>query len=328
MGNTDSTLNSGPSETSIYDDRFTAQGYRTLRRSQLIRRALILRQVSQGRASPSEVWCNDKNCDEELHIFSNPVLHLTDLPKSREGLPVSVYSKDFADAVITNFFDIQDINTREHRVRGLLSFIDSPPVRTAFWHFIKEYSKHMYRLSDEDFQKALVKARPVFLDIMFGVKTAARAQLAHSYIRPQPEAQDQGDLQQLILRFLVCSEMWRQQKTPRSENWKIGSREGVGHFMTAMLFHYKLMWQQNCFDTDFIRTNDVWNRVWDLWLCKYPLGGPDEVIDGDVFQLRDHIEKTEQEVLDDVGYLGGIGQNNETYNPVQWYLGMGKYLVE
>ncbi|GKT99171.1 hypothetical protein FLAG1_06820 [Fusarium langsethiae] len=317
MGNTDSSLNSDPPETSIHDGRFTAQGYRTLRRSQLIRRALVLRHVSQGRANPSEVWCNDKSCHQELEIFSNPLLHLTDFPSSREELPAAVYFKDFADAVITKFFDIQDINRREHKVRGLLSFIDSPPVRTAFWHFIAEYDRRRYRLSDEDFQKALVKARPVFLEIMFGIKTAARTRLAHSYISSEPEVKDKWDLQQLILRFLICSEMWRQQKTPRSENWKIGSREGVGQFMTAMLLHYKLMWQQNYFDTDFIRTNHIWDRVWDVWLCKYPLGNPDEVIDGDVFQLRDHIEKTEEEVLDEVGYLGGIGQNNENYNIMQ-----------
>jgi hypothetical protein len=326
------TSDCGPSSfataTSFYDDCFNAQGYRTLRRSRLTRRALVLRQVSRGRANPSEVWCNDKSCDLELQIFSNPLIYLIDLPRSREGLPVVVYFKDFVDAMTPKFFDNQDINAKDHRARGLLSFVDSPPVRAAFWEFIGGYNERRYRLSNEDFQKALVKARSVFLDIMFGIKTAARARMAHSYINPELEVYNTWDLQQLILRFLVCSEVWRQQKTPRSENWKIGSREGVGHFMTAMLFHYKLMWQQKCFDTEFIHTNHVWDRVWDLWLCKYPLKDPNEVVDGDVFQLRDHIEKTEQEVLDDVGYLGGIGQNDETYNPVQWYIGNGEYLID
>ena len=54
--------------TSIYDDGFTLQSYRTLRRSRLTRRASIHRQISQGRANPAEVWCNDKNCEEELRV--------------------------------------------------------------------------------------------------------------------------------------------------------------------------------------------------------------------------------------------------------------------
>ncbi|RGP66239.1 histone-lysine n- h3 lysine-9 specific dim-5 [Fusarium longipes] len=301
----------------FYYDCLTVQACRVLRRSRRVRRALVLRQISQGRANPSEVWCNDKSCDREVQIFSNPLIHLADFATSRERLPVAVYFKDFADAMITKFFDIRDINAKDHRTRGLLSFIDSPPVRAAFWHFIRGYDGREYKLSNEDFQKALIKARPVFLDMMFGVKTAARARLTHSYINPQPQVYDKWGLQQLILRFLICSEMWRQQKTPRSKNWKIGSREGVGDFMTAMLFHYKLMWQQGCFDTDFIHTDHVWDRVWELWLCKYPFEDPNEVVDGGLFQLRDHIEKTEQEVLNDVGYLGGIGQNDETFNPIQ-----------
>lgn len=352
MGNTDSTLNSDHSETtflsdshsgtgssnnnksktnkfdqgctvptSIHDDYFTAYGYRTLRRSRLTRRALVLHQISKGRANPSEAWCNNRNCTKELIVFSNPFVYLIDFQNSREGLPVAVYFKDFANAMITQFFDIEDTNTKEHKTRGLLSFIDSPPVRAAFWRFIGSYERLNYRLSDEDFQKALMKARPVFLDTMFGIKTAARARKVHSYINPEPEDYDNWDLQQLILRFLICCEVWRQQKTPRSENWKIGSREGVGHFMTAMLFHYRLMWRQNCFYTDLVHTNHVWDRVWDLWLQRYPLEEPNEVVDGDIFQIRDHLEKTEQEVLDEVGYLGGIGQNDESYNPVQWYLG-------
>ncbi|RBR13769.1 uncharacterized protein FIESC28_08044 [Fusarium coffeatum] len=313
--------------TSIYDDGFTPQSYRTLRRSRLTRRASIHRQISQGRANPAEVWCNDKNCEEELRVFSNPYLYLVDNEESSEELPAAVYFQDFADAMVDKLFDIQDVAARKHKSRDLLSFVDSPPVRAAVWKFMGNYESREYKLSDKDFGKALVKARPVFLNLMFGVKTPENVRLVHTYISPDEDIHETWDLQQFILRFLVCCEVWRQQKTPRSENWKIGSREGVGQFMAAMLFNYKLMWDQECFDYDMLHTTHVWDRVWEMWLRKYPLESADEVVDGEVFQMRVHLDKTEQEVLDEVGYLGGIGQNDETYNPVQWYLGNGERLV-
>ncbi|KAJ4257431.1 hypothetical protein NW762_008555 [Fusarium torreyae] len=306
---------------------FSEQSYRTFRRSELTRRALIHRQISLGRGDPSKSWCNDEECDEETQIFLNPILYLIDYPKSRIGLPVEDYFRDFAAAMVTKLIGIQDTKAKNHKTRGLLSFIDSPPVRSAFWRFIGTYGLYEFNLSDDEFQKALVAARPVFQDIMFGIKTAARIEIVHSYINPDHELFETWPLQKFILRFLICCEIWRQQKTPRSESWKIGSSEGVSQFLTAMLFNYKLMWREDCLDTEIIHTTKDWDNIWEQWLRKYPVYDIDEVVDGEIFQPRDQIEKTEEEVLEEVGYLGGVGGYNEFYNPVQWFLGVQEDVI-
>ncbi|KAF4962087.1 hypothetical protein FSARC_9821 [Fusarium sarcochroum] len=317
-----------PRMKSLHDIEFETSGkclseqsYRTFRRSELTRRALIHRQISLGRGDPSKAWCNDEECDEETQIFTSPFLYLINYPKSRIGLPVEDYFRDFADAMVTKLLGIQDIKAKNHKIRGLLSFIDSPPVRSAFWRFIGAYGLYEFNLSDDEFPKALVAARPVFRDIMFAVKTTARVEIVHSYINPDHELFKTWPLQKFILRFLICCEIWRQQKTPRSESWKIGSSEGVSQFLTAMLFNYKLMWREDCLDTDIIYTTKDWDKIWEQWLREYPVHDMDEIVDGEVFQPRDQMERTEEEVLEEVGYLGGVGAYNESYNPVQWFLG-------
>ncbi|KAF5022343.1 hypothetical protein F66182_5630 [Fusarium sp. NRRL 66182] len=297
------------------------QSYRIFRRTHLTRRAKVSRQILLGRGDPSKTWCNDQDCYEEAHILMNPTVYLINFQESHVGIPVEDYLKEFADAMATKLFGIQDVKVKHHKVRGLLSFIDSPPVRGAFWRFIGNYEMREFDLSDEEFQEALEEARPVFQDIMFGVKTSTRIQTAHSYINPEDTVLDGWSLEQFILRFLICCEMWRQQKTPRSESWKIGSSEGVAQFLTAMLFNYKLMWREDCLEDDIIYTNKEWDQVWEGWLSKYPLEDLDQVIDGEVFQTRDSIEKSEDEVLEEVGYLGGVGVRDECYKPAQWSLG-------
>jgi hypothetical protein len=300
---------------------FTTPNYRTQRRSRFTRRALLHRQFSLGRGNPSMVWCNDKGCDDEWVLFTNPEIYLRNYDRSREGLSLDTYLEDFAQLVVSKLFSIQDDRASKYKIRCLLSFIDSPAVRSAFCRFIIHHDYLKVDRSDEEFQKSLVAAQPVFEDIMFGYKTSARIQKVHSYISLEIKDPKEVSPQQLIVRFLVSCEIWRQQKTPRSESWRIGSARGVSQFLAAMLFNYRLMWRQRCFGIDYINTNDIWNQVWEQWLQKYPLQDPDEVVDGHFFQQRNQLKKTEEEVLDEVGYLGGVGQCNETYNPVKWCLG-------
>lgn len=267
------------------------------------------------------VWCNDKGCDNEWLLFMNPQIYLQDCDKSQEGLSLDTYLEDFAELMVSKLFAIQDARASKHKTRYMLSFIDSPAVRSAFCRFIIHHDYLKVDRSDEEFQKSLVAAQPIFEDLMFGYKTSARIQKVHSYISLDLKNPRDMSPQKLIVRFLVSCEIWRQQKTPRSESWKIGSSRGVSQFLAAMLFNYRLMWKQRCFSIDYIKTNDIWNQVWEQWLQKYPLQDPDELVDGDFFQQRNQLKKTEEEVLDEVGYLGGVGQSNETYNPVKWRLG-------
>ncbi|KAG9502647.1 hypothetical protein J7337_005480 [Fusarium musae] len=294
---------------------------RSLRRSRLMRRGLIRRQFDRGRGNPSVNWCNKEQCDYEFIIFTNPILYLGNRPKSPQGLHAEVYFHDFANAMVTKLFALEDSKAKKRKALEILSFVDSPPVRVAFSHFMEWYNLLGFALSDRQFSRALAAVQPVFQGLMFGVKTASRVDAIHQYILPETEAMKQWAPRQLILRFLVWCEIWRQQKTSRSESWKIGSSRTAAEFLTAMLLNYKMMWREGCLQTSTTETNIVWDRVWEDWLCKYSLQEIDEVVDGEFFYPRDQLDMSEEEVYQEVGYLGGIGQCDDIYRPVRCFLG-------
>ncbi|KAF4453934.1 hypothetical protein F53441_3459 [Fusarium austroafricanum] len=316
---------------------FSVQGYRTLRRLQLIRRGLILRQFERGRGNPSAVWCNQDTCEEEYIIFTNPFSYPVNQSRSREGVRVMVYFQDFADAMVTRLFAIQDNEAKKHKSRGLLSFIDSPPVRAAFLWFIRHYQRRSFKLSDKELREAFVMAQADFLDIMFGIKTKTRADKAHSYLIPEPEVIKKWTPCQFILSFLIRCEIWRQQETahpgdwrqqktyrqkiPRSKSWRVGSSGAVAQFLAAILLNYTLMWQEACFAIQKTHKSHAWDQVWETWLREYPPQDLDEDINVGFFQQWDQVEKTEEEVFKEGGYLGGFGQCDDIYKPGKWYLG-------
>ncbi|KAM5354374.1 hypothetical protein ACJ41O_001023 [Fusarium nematophilum] len=294
------------------------------------RRRSVHDQVVRGRGDPSQPWCMDKSCRKEGQIFKNPFMYLVDNRNSRRGLPVKGYFKDFIDAMVGQLFpDILDRKARDRKSQGLLSFVDSPPVRTAFFKFSLSYRSRRMRCSKADFQTALIKARPVFQDLMFGVKTAARVRSVHSYIAPQQDDQisKKWTLHDFIVRFLVWAELCRQQKTPRSAGWVIGSRERVTEFLTAVLYNFWLMERDKCFDSAIAFKDDWWDRVWKEWLDKYPVEGSGEGSDEGDFQPRNKIDGLEEHVHESVGYLGGVGKRDDIYTPIRRALGDHEWLT-
>ncbi|KAF5623901.1 histone-lysine n-methyltransferase H3 lysine-9 specific dim-5 [Fusarium sp. NRRL 52700] len=299
----------------------TRQVSRSLRRSRLMRRGLISRQFDRGRGNPSVNWCNKEQCDYEFIIFTNPTLYLRNRPTSPQELHADVYFRDFANAMVTKLFAPEDSHAKRRKALGILSFVDSPPVRVAFSHFMEWYNLLGFTLSDRQFSRALAAVQPVFQGLMFGVKTAARVDAIHKYIVPETEDMKQWAPSQLILRFLVWCEIWRQQKTCRSESWKLGSSRTATEFLTAMLLNYKMMCREGCLLTSTTETNLVWDRVWEDWLRKYSIQKIDEVINGEFFYPRDQLDMSEEEVYQEVGYLGGIGQCDDVYRPVKCFIG-------
>ncbi|KAF4978906.1 hypothetical protein FZEAL_4792 [Fusarium zealandicum] len=307
----------------------TPQAHRVLRRSRLTRRSLLQRQITRGRGDPSQTWCSDSSCFEDGQIFRNPFVYLVDRQRSRLSFPVDDYFKDFANAMVGKLFPaVKDPKAKDYKALGLLSFVDSPPVRTAFWKFTRTCLIRDMKPSDANFQAALVKARPEFQDLMFGVKTAARTRKVHSFIDPQEhELNEEWTMHDFMLRFLICSELWRQHKTPRSGSWVLGSRERVADFLSAVLYNLRLMWLDGCFDKDIVHTDECWDRVWQDWLDKYPVQTTAEDGTCEVFEHRDRLEKTEDEVLREVGYLGGVGEHDGSYRPVRRMLGEHEWML-
>lgn len=245
-----------------------------------------------------------------------PFTYPVDQEKCQNGLPVQNYFHDLAEAMVIMLFPkLKSAEDRTRKRFEILSFIDSPPIRG---HALRVRAGFVWlgaTPSDKQFNAALIRARPVFLDLMFGIKTAERVEKVHGYLTARRAEFKYWTLQDYILRFLISAEVWRQQETPRRKSWVIGSREAVGEFLTAVLLGYRQMFTQDCLVAKTLCLDEAWDQVWQEWLEKYPLRNILEEKGEDDLQLRERQDLTEEGVLQQVGYLGGIGKCAGTYTP-------------
>lgn len=235
--------------------------------------------------------------------------------KCKNGLPVEDYFHDLAKAMAIMLFPgLKSAEDKTRKFFEILSFIDSPPIRSQASRVIGGITWLGLQSTDEQFEVALIRARPVFLDLMFGVKTAERVEKIHSYVTAKASQYKGWTLHDFILRFLISAEVWRVHETPRKEGWVIGSREAVGEFLSAVLLGYHQLFARRC-----LVLTDVWlqrwDQVWQDWLEKYPVSKVLKEDDENDFKLRERQDLTEEDVLEQVGYLGGIGKADGTYKP-------------
>ncbi|KAM0433250.1 hypothetical protein ACHAPT_004123 [Fusarium lateritium] len=287
---------------------------RQLRRHTLERQACVHKQISNGRANLSQTWCGDPSCEKEKQLFEKPNLYLVNNKECEDGYPVKDYFYDLVDAmVLARFPGLQKTEDKARKSFEILSFIDSPPIRLAFWRMKFSCNNWRIRPNDEEFEKTLLQALPVLLDLMFNIKTAERVEKVHKYIGATLPDMAGWNLQDFILRFLLSAEIWRQHKTPRRETWIMGSRETVGEFLAAVLTIYHKMWARGCLTTESTPMEECWDEIWKGWLEVYPAPKLLKENDRDEFQLRERLHQTEEDVLEQVGYLGGIGKGEGKY---------------
>ncbi|RMJ08641.1 hypothetical protein CDV36_011737 [Fusarium kuroshium] len=283
-------------------------------RLQHTRRALLRQQISEGRADPYQTWCGNPSCKKDGEAFKMPYTYPVNKRKCRDGLPVEDYFHDLAEAMtILLFPKLKDDKEKARKRSEILSFIDSPPIRSQAMKMRSGLIWHRANPTDKQFEAALIRARPVFLDIMFGVKTAKRVEKVHHYLTARRAHWKKWVLDDYIVRFLISAEIWRRHETPRRESWVIGSREAVGEFLTAILLSYRQLFTRDCLKTRNVTADHHWDDVWQGWLDKYPLPKDDD----DDFKLREKQDLTEEDVLEEIGYLGGVGKADETYKPIR-----------
>ncbi|KAJ4319860.1 hypothetical protein N0V84_006141 [Fusarium piperis] len=280
------------------------------------RRAFLRQQVSEGRGDPYQPWCGDPTCTKDGRIFSIPLSYPVNEDKCKDGLPVEDYFHDLAEAMAIMLFPrLKSAEDRTRKHFEILSFIDSPPIRTYASKVRSGLIWLRINPTDKEFDAALISTRPVFLDLMFGVKTAKRVEKIHGYITVKRVEMKKWTLHDFILRFLIFAEIWRQQETPRRKSWVIGSREAVGEFLTAVLLSYRQLYAQQCLVTRNLHMDETWDQIWQGWLERYPLPQILEGDEEDGFKLRERLNLTEEGVLQQVGYLGGIGKGGGVYTP-------------
>ncbi|KAM6525452.1 hypothetical protein FALCPG4_010994 [Fusarium falciforme] len=279
------------------------------------RRAFLRQQMSEGRPDPYQSWCGDPSCKKDGRVFMMPLSYPVNQEKCGDGLPVEDYFHDLAEAMVIMLFPrLKSPEDMTRKCFEILSFIDSPPIRSHASKVLAGFVWLGVRPSDRQFEAALIRTRPVFLDLMFGVKTAERVEKIHSYLTARRAQFKKWTLHDYILRFLISAELWRVHETPRRESWVIGSREAVGEFLSAVLLSYRQLFTRQCLVPKDIKLEQAWDQIWQEWLEKYP--SPKVLKDDeDDFKLRERQDLTEEDVLEQVGYLGGIGKGRETYTP-------------
>lgn len=299
--------------------RWNLQAQRTLRRRKLTQRQLLERQISQGRPNPCQTWCGNPSCILDNLMFENPMKHYVDQERSKHGLLVKDYYKNFVNAVVEKIFpECSDPSTKARKRHAIMSFVDSPPIKVALWNFTLFCDRGLSRLSDGDIQAELIKARPIFHDLMFGDKTAQTIEAVHQYMGHE-EIRDHKKwlLSDLAVQFLIRAEVWRRHETCRSAEWSIRSSEDVAEFLTAMLFNYLVMCFDECMKPELLVVGRRWDLVWEDWLEKYPVVEPQDDGDGANFVTRAQLDETEDVVLETVGYLGGVGRSDDKRNPIR-----------
>ncbi|RSL68416.1 hypothetical protein CEP54_002779 [Fusarium duplospermum] len=289
-----------------------------VRRHQHTRRALLRRQMSEGRGDPYQPWCGNPSCKKDAQVFKTPYSYPVNKRYCQDGLPVEDYFHDLAEAMTIMLFPkLKNGEEKTRKCIEILSFIDSPPIRAAALKMRSGLIWHRANPTEKQFEAALIRARPVFLDLMFGVKTAKRVEKVHYYFAARRIHFKQWTLDDYIVRFLISAEIWRLHETPRRASWVIGSREAVAEFLTAVLLSYRQLFTRDCLVTRSVTMEHHWDGVWQRWLDKYPLPKVLKEDDEDDFELREKQDLTEEEVLEQVGYLGGIGKADGTYKPIR-----------
>ncbi|KAH6990330.1 hypothetical protein EDB80DRAFT_169625 [Ilyonectria destructans] len=298
---------------------WTLQAQRTLRRRGLTQRQLLERQISQGRPNPCQTWCGNPSCIMDNLMFENPIKHFVDQERSKHGLLVKDYYKNFVNAVVERIFpECSDPSTKARKHHAILSFVDSPPIKVALWNLTLLCDRRLSQVSDGDIQAELIKARPIFHDLMFGDKTAQTIETVHQYMSPKEiGVHKTWALSDLAVQFLIRAEVWRRHETCRSAEWSIGSSEHVAEFLTAMLSNYLVMCFDECLKPELLDVGRRWDLVWEDWLEKYPVVERQDDGDGAYFVTRAQLDETEEVVLETVGYLGGVGRADDRRNPIR-----------
>ncbi|KAJ4257689.1 hypothetical protein NW757_003313 [Fusarium falciforme] len=280
------------------------------------RRAFLRQQMSEGRPDPYQSWCGDPSCKKDGRVFMMPLSYPVNQEKCGDGLPVGDYFHDLAEAMVIMLFPrLKSPEDMTRKCFEILSFIDSPPIRSHASKVLAGFVWLGVRPTDRQFEAALIRTRPVFLDLMFGVKTVERVEKIHNYLTARRAQFKKWTLHDYILRFLISAELWRVHETPRRESWVIGSREAVGEFLSAVLLSYRQLFTRQCLVPKDIKLDQAWDQIWQEWLEKYPSPKVLKEDDEDDFKLRERQDLTEEDVLEQVGYLGGIGKGRETYTP-------------
>ena len=284
---------------------------RFYRRQELNQIDIQYRQVKLGRPDPNWRWCNDPKCDKERALFERPYMFHGFTRWSRNGLLVRDYIRDFASAMVDGLYPLaRDGQAKRTKRLSLEWFIKSPPVVSAFWYFKDMIELRGMEITETNLQQAIDEAQPQFLSIKSDQGSKENIDTFHNCSQRIIEDKD-WTFANYVLRFMLHVEAWRQYGKWDCNDWSFGTNERAAEFLAALLYNFCIMRRDKCFYA-ICHTDDIrWDETWEKWLGQNPMRGMNDYQDSS-FVLRETVYGSEQKLLEEVGYLGGVG----SYVPV------------
>ncbi|KAK0383072.1 hypothetical protein NLU13_8987 [Sarocladium strictum] len=295
-------------------------------------------QVSQGR--PDLLWspCGDSRCD------SNSCL---DAPIHRYDMLFKRFAKDgtngvdyiwqtidkLSDVVWPGATNCADKMSR-HMILG--SFFHSPPVRSAYYSFRDSTGRARIKSDRKSIQTAICQVTPFVESIIGEADLSSQHDILCWYLGPSFDAHvDQRTMGDVVVRYMLLCEMWRRYPSKHGKAWNFGSPRVLCDLYGGMLLGMRTLELFKLLSRLRMLNNEMRNRSWGRWMQEYPsCSVMDNPYAGDNFLVRSACQpddvpgRTEEMVLQHVGYLGGVGTYTPTVRRQTTRRGAGEVLIE
>lgn len=294
---------------SFYTRRWNRREYKHVR--------LIKEQIRRGRIRIDWRWCDDNECNAEAIFWDSPHI-LCDfdpmpLPSfiGYSGDQLHDFASTMAEVLISSNSDGKDedphLSMKQRLVRihyGIDSFVRSPPLRLALAMFvdiinIRKGNAFTQQELELELDKAARSLRRFLRRDFDSERTHA---LLHRYLTQVDAEVKAFTLHHLVMRFVVQAELWR--RYAARPEWDFGPVKTLAQFLPAVLLNFWRMFKLHTVSFPRNIQREQWDEAWEEWLGRYP--GLDDEDEGLALPRLGYLV-SEEEVLKEVGYLGGYG---------------------
>lgn len=304
------------------------QHFRRLQRITTNHRAVELygvveTQLAQGRPDVSWSPCGDSRCESSdctTAPFHRYEMFFKHRAKDKGRGPEYIWQTidRLADVVWPG-----GRNTADKMSRNIMlgSFFRSPPVTSAYYLFREGAGRARLKADRKHIQAAICQASPFVEKIIGEPDLTVHHNLISWYLGPGFENLiNHRTLADVVVKYMLLCETWRRYPSKRNQGWEFGSPRVICDLYGGILLGMRSLELFKLVHRLRIVNAETRNRVWDKWIKDFPLSAvvTNPYLEDDFIPrsacgpAHDDIPgRTEAIVLEEVGYLGGVG----TYVP-------------